>query len=344
MGGRVGAVHAAGQDRHRRRPGPASAPRWAAWSMPKAAPTPRSSPAPATSARQLAGHPGAVGRGRARADHGHRPVGQLVERGGPRTHSPSGAPPRSLSRLAPRRGRRAAAGHSASPGDDEPDALPLGRARGRASGSMPRSRAATSVREPVGVALVAAAAAQTATAPSSATSAGQPGVAGLAEPAQRAPGRRRSSRPVAHRRPAARRAATQQRLAARAAAGRRPPRRQPGRVDARAGRPPSRRAGARGPPPRRLSRAARAAASSSSRVAASAQRPPRASTGAGDVGVEPPVAAGVAGLPGARARRVDPRPDLAAVGSGRASGSRGSCGSHAARRGAGCRSGRRPGR
>ena len=85
-----------------------------------------------------AGHLGAVGRGRARPDHGHRRRRARRAAPDPRTHRPSGAPPRSLHRLDGRRGRRAAAAtpRRRGPRTGCPAAPP---ARGRASGRARRA-------------------------------------------------------------------------------------------------------------------------------------------------------------------------------------------------------------
>ena len=288
-------------------------------------------PSAASVRADLARHAGAVRRGRARPDHGHGPFAQRRRGGsGPRTQSPSGAPPRRSSGLAPvevaelRRPLRRRR--------DRRTGCPAGRARSRsplgveAAQPRRRRRAAT----PASVASRRAGGRRPAarrgrrTSPASRGSPGSPSrlsaaratrsSAAVGRVTSRAaePGRQRCDRPSSS-----------------GTAGAQPQRDvelvRPGPVDAaqvghRPGQPVH-------PGARRAGSAGRSRPRSSSRrSAALGQRPPRPQRRAGHVAVEPPVACRGSGPPAAAARR--PRRDRAPTRwvSGRASGSVTSCG------------------
>ena len=242
---RVGAVDAAGQHRDRRRRRPASAPRWAAWSMPKAAPeTTATGPRPAPAA-MLARRPRRRRSSPSASRPPPRPLAARRAAAGRGTQSPSGGPPRSCSGSA-----RGEVVELARPlvvaGDHEPDAQPRRPARGRRSGSS-----AAQPRGHVGAQLVdrrARPAALVAPRPRRARRPARRAAGRRARPsrAQRHPGQPlvrppRSSRPAS--------ASVAQHAAARRARSRSATSTSatPGPVDARAGRRPSRPAGAPGP-------------------------------------------------------------------------------------------------
>ena len=173
-----------GRPGRRRRPAPrrcgrrtASAPRWAAWSMPNAAPETTVIAGPGERRRAISrGHVLAVGRRRARPHHGDRR--RRARRG---AAAPDPQPERraalSLHGSARGRGRRAGVGHSSSPGTT--NRMPLaGRLGELALGVEPPSRGSTS-RSSVSPALFARGARRSSTgAPARATAAatrGSPG-------------------------------------------------------------------------------------------------------------------------------------------------------------------------
>ena len=201
MGGGVGAVGAAGEHRDvgtRRRRAPRGG---RPGRSRRRRPDTTGWPARHQGGGDAGGDLGAVGRGRAGPDD-RDGAASSSSRGGPLTQSPSGGPPRWSSSSRPhqvvdlawatRRRRGPRSGCPAGP-----------PARGRASGSRPRSRAATSrALGRSGWRRVAERARAAATAPSWATSAGDPRVAGLGQPGRARPGpagRRRSRRPPGRR-------------------------------------------------------------------------------------------------------------------------------------------------
>ena len=168
--------------------------------MPNAAPETTVAPRAGEVGADLAGHVRAVGRGRARPDHGDG-CGELVEPQRPPHPEPERDRRRGPARARSGRGRRAPSGHSASPGTTKRMPSRSARSRSRA-GSSSASRAATSREHAADVPLLGQVPVHPAARRARRTSAASRGSPGSPSASERDPGQALASSPTA-RHPAA---------------------------------------------------------------------------------------------------------------------------------------------